>query len=245
MEDQNKKLQAQAKNWVKENRKKLITKFCDEKLYPRVDDPVTIFMAGTPGAGKTELSVNLAKEFGGGFVRIDADDIREMMRPLGYNGQNSDIFQSAVTKAVNQLFDFANRKGGQNVILDGTFAYGDWRVNVERSIAHARTVEIYYLYQDPIRAWEYVSIRAAKQGGRHVPVDVFLDSYQLSIENVKKAKEVFKDKVTIYFAQNDYQKNIEKIVVDVDDIDKYLPKMYNVVELKKLLHERTNTKPQS
>lgn len=235
------KLRAQAKQWVKVNRKKLIAEFCNQDQFPKTDNPVTIFMAGSPGAGKTELSQSLSDEFGGGFVRIDADEIREKMRAIGYNGKNSDIFQDAANKAVNLLFDYANKKGGQNVILDGTFAYGNWRENVERSIAHERTVDIYYLYQDPTRAWDFVQRRASKDGGRYVPKAVFMQAYIEAIKNVRKAKQLFGNKITVYFAKNNYQKNIEKIVVDVDDIDKYLPKMYTLEELEARLDERKDT----
>lgn len=236
-----KKLESIAKNWVKVNRKKLIQDFCDEELYPKVDNPVTIFMAGTPGAGKTELSINLAENFGGGFVRIDADEIREKMREIGYNGKNSNLFQSAAVKAVNIIFDYANKIGGQNVILDGTFVYGNWRENVERSIAHGRKVDIYYLYQEPEIAWDFVCRRASKAGGRHVPMEVFIETYEKAIENVKTAKEVFGDDITVYFVKNDYKKDIEKIVVDVGDIENYLPKRYTNDKLKKVLDERKNT----
>lgn len=72
-------------------------------MYPPSDNPITIFMAGTPGAGKTEFSITLIETFGGSFIRIDADEIRERMRPLGYNGLNADIFQDAANKGVNLL----------------------------------------------------------------------------------------------------------------------------------------------
>ncbi len=228
-------LSAQAKQWVRENRKKLIAEFCNPDVYPTSDHPVTVFMAGTPGAGKTEFSVTLIETFGGNFVRIDADEIRERMRPFGYNGLNAEIFQEAANKAVNQLFDFANRKGGQNVLLDGTFAYGDWRGNVQRSLNNGRRVEIYYLHQDPSVAWQFVIKRQA-ESGRVVPLEVFIKSYQASIDNVQKAIEVFGVDITVYFAKNNYTKTVEYIAVDVDDIEKLIGKRYTETDLKELLH---------
>ncbi|MEK7059313.1 MAG: zeta toxin family protein [Patescibacteria group bacterium] len=229
------KLKNLAKQWVKANRRKLIAKFCDMDQYPKASRPITIFMAGTPGAGKTEFSISLLERFDSAFVRIDADDIREMMREIGYNGTNAEVFQDAANKAVNILFDFANKKGGQNVLLDGTFSYGNWRENVERSIAHGRTVEIYYLYQDPIVAWDYVKKRE-QEHGRAVPLEAFLKSYELSVINVQRAIKDFGENLTVYFAKNDYTKNIESIAVDVDDIEKLLPTRYNREELQDLLH---------
>ncbi len=159
------------------------------------------------------------------------------MRGIGYTSENSEIFQTAVSKAVNQLFDFANKKAGQNVLLDGTFAYGDWRVNVQRSIDHGRRVEIYYLYQDPLIAWDYVKKRE-KEYGRTVPKEVFVHSYEQSIKNVQYAIEMFGPDITVYFAKNNYKKSIEYIAVNVDNIEKLLPKKYTVSELESLLDAR-------
>ena len=231
----NTQLSLRAKQWIRENRKKLISEFCNPEIYPPSDNPITIFMAGTPGAGKTEFSITLIETFGGSFVRIDADEIRERMRPLGYDGLNAELFQEAANKGVNVLFDHANRKGGQNVVLDGTFAYGNWRENVERSLDHGRTVEIYYLHQDPLVAWDFVQKRQAEHG-RAVPVDVFVRSYRQSIENVQKAIELFGKNVTVYFAKNNYTKTVESIAVDVHNIEKLLGKRYTEDELKELLH---------
>jgi UDP-N-acetylglucosamine kinase len=235
--DEDKRLSNIAKQWVKENRRSLIVKFCDPNTYPSSRAPITIFMAGTPGAGKTEFSISLLKKFDGTFVRIDADEIREMMRGIGYTGQNAVIFQPAANKAVNILFDYANKKGGQNVLLDGTFAYGNWRENVERSIAHGRKIEIYYLYQDPLIAWDYVKKREHEQG-RVVPLETFVKSYEESVINVQRAIKDYGKYITVYFAENDYIKNVESIAVDVDDIEKLLPKRYTKEELQELLHAR-------
>lgn len=228
------KLKSAAKQWVKANRRQLIDQFCDLKVYPRSVHPITIFMAGTPGAGKTEFSISLLEKFESAFVRIDADDIREMMREVGYNGANAELFQDAANKAVNILFDYANKKGGQNVLLDGTFSYGNWRENVERSIAHGRRIEIYYLYQDPIVAWDYVKKRE-QEHGRAVPFGAFVKSYELSAVNVQRAIKDFGKYLTVYFAKNDYTKNIESIAVDIDNIEKLLPKRYTKEELHELL----------
>ncbi len=46
----------EAKKFIKKNKKLLIEKFANLDLYKPVVSPVTIFMAGSPGAGKTEFS---------------------------------------------------------------------------------------------------------------------------------------------------------------------------------------------
>lgn len=130
----------------------------------------------------------------------------------GIQDRVAELFQDAANKAVNLLFDYANKKGGQNVLLDGTFAYGNWRENVLRSIDHGRNVEIYYLHQDPLIAWDFAKKREKEQG-RAVPIEVFIKSYEQSRQNAQKAKEIFGDKVVLYFAKNNYQKTVESVEV--------------------------------
>ena len=103
LSSEDEKLSKAAKQWVKANRRKLIAQFCDPETYPKAKYPITIFMAGTPGAGKAEFSISLLKKFDSKFVRIDADEIREMMKEVGYTGLNAELFQAASNKAVNIL----------------------------------------------------------------------------------------------------------------------------------------------
>ena len=84
--------------WVKRNRKLICDKFANLEDYPASNRPFSFFMAGSPGAGKTEFSISfiknlerLDKKFK--IVRIDADEIRNIL-PL-YNHKNSSIVQPA------------------------------------------------------------------------------------------------------------------------------------------------------
>ena len=127
------KLQAQALQWLRENMKRLKRECCDEELFPSEKHPVTIFMAGTPGAGKTGFSKSLIDALDTPIIRLDADEIREQMREIGYTGDNAHCFQRAAGNAINNLYSHAISKG-QSALLDGTFAYGNWRENIERSL---------------------------------------------------------------------------------------------------------------
>ncbi len=233
------KLSKSAHQWVRENRKKLLQEFCSDTIYKSQGQPSTIFMAGTPGAGKTEFSKKLIEEFPVKMVRIDADEIRELMRDIGYNGANAKVFQTAATKGVNQLYDQALKKG-YSAVVDGTFSYGSWRENIDRSLGRGRLVEIYYLYQEPEIAWDFAKRREANEG-RAVPAETFIDAYIKSIRNVNEAKRIFGNKVKVNYAENDYRKNVKKIELDIDNVERYLPKIYNEDELKGLLHERSSS----
>ncbi|HVA11437.1 MAG TPA: zeta toxin family protein [Candidatus Dormibacteraeota bacterium] len=175
--------------WARNKKKELAYIFCSPDLIPPTERPVTIFMAGTPGAGKTEFSKSLLELFNTSAVRIDADDIRDMMKEIGYNGANSEKYQYGVGLAVNNLYRKAIKQH-QSVLIDGTFAYRGWRENIEMSLHVNRLVEIYYLYQDPKIAWDFVKKRELSQG-RAVPIEVFVKDYTDCIENVCNAKELF------------------------------------------------------
>ncbi len=234
MTDEELKIEKTAVQWVKSNNKRLKSLICDPARYPAEKQPVTIFMAGTPGAGKTEFSISLLGEFPNPIVRIDADEIREMMKEIGYEGSNAHCYQRASGNAVNNLYGHAI-KHKQSVLIDGTFAYVYWRENVQRSIDNGRLVEIYYLYQDPSVAWAYCKKRENKQG-RVVPLEVFISDYFACIKNVAAAKAAFGKQITLYFAKNDYQKRLEYIKIDVGSIEELLPNVYNAMELEKLLN---------
>jgi UDP-N-acetylglucosamine kinase len=220
--------------WARKKKKELAYIFCPLDNTPAATKPVTIFMAGTPGAGKTEFSKSLLSIFNTSAVRIDADDIRDMMKEIGYNGANAEKYQYGVGLAVNNLYRKA-LKQHQSVLIDGTFAYHGWRENIEMSLHDKRLVEIYYLYQEPTVAWDFVKKRELAEG-RAVPLDVFVKDYTDCIDNVCKAKEVFGDKVVIYYAKNNYQKKLEYVKINVGDIRTYLPNVYTNDELKALIN---------
>ncbi len=102
------------------------------------------------------------------------------------------------------------------------------------SLADNRIVEIYYLYQEPEIAWNFVKQREAKQG-RLVPKSVFVKDYAASIENVCKAKKVYGDQVTIYYAKNNYQKKLEYVKIDIGLVTDFIPHVYNSNELESMI----------
>lgn len=222
-----------AKQWVRANKKRLYDTFCDLKKYPKTKQPITVFMAGTPGAGKTEFSKSLIDAFDHPIIRIDADEIREMMRDIGYTGANAHIYQQAVGAAVNNMYGHVIKRS-QSALVDGTFAYDNWRENIDRSLRQGRLVEIYYIYQDPDIAWKYVKDRESQQG-RAVPGSIFIRDYYASIENVQKAKNVFGNQVHLYLAKHNYQKEIEYVIVNIAKLATHLPKIYTVEELQAII----------
>jgi predicted ABC-type ATPase len=232
MSEDDQKLSEDAEVYIKDHKKELMDRFASLEKYHSVNHPISLFMAGSPGAGKTEVSKRLIEQFADNApVRIDADDIREMFP--NYTGDNSHIFQRACTMGVNKLFDYVLGHN-LNVILDGTFAYERAMENIERSLKHSRRVIIYYLFQDPIAAWKFTKIREGTEG-RRVSKEVFIRSFLRARENVNESKAHFGEKIELNMIVKDFTDNFEKVFPNIESIDKYLPKVYNINELEEIL----------
>lgn len=143
-------------DFIQKHRELLINKFLPEGI-EKNDSPGTIFMAGSPGAGKTEYSKRFIKELGYPILRIDADDIREIIP--GYNGENSHLFHAAASRGVDKLYDYGIKKK-LNMVVDVTLAsYEVAYRNIERAINKNRKIAIKYIYQDPKISWLFTKYR--------------------------------------------------------------------------------------
>ncbi len=218
--------------YIKSNKKILIQKFANPAIYESKKIPATIFMAGSPGAGKTEFSKNLIEILKKPLVRIDADEIRELFPD--YTGSNSHLFQSACSKGVEILYDHIIHKK-YDAIIDGTLSsIGVARKNISRALDHHRLVAIFYLYQDPKIAWEFTKAREEIEG-RRITKDVFVDTFFKAKENVNAIKKDFGDKVILFLIEKDFKHDVEKFRINIPSIDKLLRIDYTPQTLKKML----------
>lgn len=231
MNEEERRLSEEAFEWVKKNERMLVEKFASLEEYEVDLAPVSLFMAGSPGAGKTEVSKRLLQRFDKKPVRIDADEIRVMCP--GYRGGNSHVFQRAASRGVNMLYSHALYES-LNLILDGTFAYRDVETNIRRSLDKQRKVEVYFVYQDPLVAWWFTKERE-KSEGRRVPKAAFIDTFLRSRENVRAIKQMFGDRVELNLVVKDVEKGYEYPEPDVVDIDQHLPMIYTRSNLESIL----------
>ncbi len=230
----------EAYQWVRKNKKKIIDRFIGNT--PPVDNPVSFFTAGSPGAGKTEYSKTFIKDLNKIFqekyqkdypiARIDADDIRIILKD--YNGSNSSLFQRASVLAVNILHDYVLKKN-INFLLDGTFASEKYAVeNIERSLKKNRKVQILYLFQNPLHAWRLTKAREAKEG-RNVPMEVFIRDYFSAKKIIEEMKTKFTDKISVDLVVRDFLSGETKTYSDISDIDSYMKLPYNINTLEEEL----------
>jgi len=76
--------------FARANKKAIAKRFTDVARFTPEDEPVSVFMAGSPGAGKTEASIELlvmVEESGVEILRIDPDELRYEFPD--YTGNNS------------------------------------------------------------------------------------------------------------------------------------------------------------
>lgn len=180
--------------WVKSNRQALARKYTDLTKYPAETNPVSVFMAGSPGAGKTEIARALARRSNEPLLHIDPDIYRADIP--GYTGNNSAIVQGAAVLIMERVHDLA-LKNKQSFILDGTFSdTTKARQNIQRSLNKDRDVVILYVWQPPAKAWEFVVARE-KVEGRAVHFDKFAAQFIAARETVLTMHREFDKNITI------------------------------------------------
>lgn len=222
-------------DYAKKHRTEIARRLTNPADFIPEANPVSVFMAGSPGAGKTEASIALLKlkgADGAKILRIDPDELRETLP--GYDGANSWLFQRAVTPIVERVHDLA-LKQGQSFLLDGTLSsYSVAERNTQRSLDKRRTVQILYVYQEPEQAWKFVQAREGAEGRRIQPED-FVRQYFAAREAVNRLKAEFgKDiRVDLLMKNNDGTDRFYRN--GVDQIDNHIPEKYSDADVRRIL----------
>jgi len=209
--------------FIKENKKKLISNFASDEICPPSKNPASFFMAGAPGAGKTEIAKMLIYVWKSPAIRIDPDEIKKQLP--GYNGSNSEIFHRASSLGIEKIHDYALAKR-KSIILDATFAeYEISHKNITRSIKKGRTVVIFYVHQSPELSWDF-TLKREKLEGRHVPKKVFEYALKNSGLNVVKIKREFGKEIKICLVEKNIDAKIKKFRVNIgaDELESFLAK---------------------
>ena len=226
------RIQQEALVFAKTQRRAIARRLTNTGTYVPEEHPVSVFMAGSPGAGKTEASIELIAEIGTPVIRIDPDDLR--CECPGYTGGNAYLFQPAVSVLVEKIHDVALEQR-QSFVLDGTLSnYDRARRNIERSLGRNRTVQILYVYQEPRLAWQFVQAREAAEG-RRIPTEHFIEQYFAAREVVNRLKaELGKAlKVDLLLKNNDNSRRLYQ--AGIDRIDSHVPERYTRDDVERML----------
>lgn len=222
-----------ALTWTKTHQKEIVNKIVSDANLESSEKPVAIFMAGLPGAGKTELTYGIMEQFGRSFIRIDMDELATMIK--GYKPEIADEFRRPATRLLDNLFS-KTIKEKLDFIMDGTFGSSKATQNIERVVKRGYNVNVVYVYQDPKRAWEFTLARE-KIEHRSISKEGFLESYYKTINNLHKAAMQFDGRITIHIMEKDKNNKVKGQWVDVseDRIDKIINIIYNKDELRKYI----------
>ncbi|MGY2236392.1 zeta toxin family protein [Pseudomonas gingeri] len=220
----------QAISFARSNKKAIARRRTDRAIYPPEEAPVSVFMAGSPGAGKTEASIALVNLFADTkILRIDPDEIRNEFPE--YTGGNSWLFQAGVSILVEKILDLAIDQR-QSFILDGTLSNIDIaRRNVERSLRKGRFVQILYVYQSPQLAWGFVKAREEAEG-RRIRKEHFIDQYFAARDVVNALKLEYGGDVHVDLLLKHIDNSGRLYKAGVDKIDYHIPEQHTRADLE-------------
>ena len=232
MTPEEEKIREAAVEYAHRHKKEIARRLTDRRTFTPEDKPVSVFMAGSPGAGKTEASIELLAEMemdGNRILRIDPDELRSEFP--AYAGGNSWLFQAGVSVLVEKMHDLALRQS-QSFVLDGTLAnYEKSKKNIARSLKRKRTVQLLYVYQEPMLAWEFVQEREALEG-RNIRPEDFVDQYFAARETVNRLKAEFGRRISVdlLLKNNDGTNRLYR--AGIDRIDYHVPEKYDRAALE-------------
>lgn len=217
-------ISGKARAFIKEHKKDLCDYFANKEIYLPVVNPSAYFMAGSPGAGKTEYSKSFIQQLQlkspeRKIVRIDADEVRDYIPQ--YDHTNAVAIQGAAALGVEYLLDCV-LKHNQDFLLDATFAdYGKSHQNITRCLHRDRKIGITYIYQDPLVAWDFTKKRE-KVEGRPVPKETFINAFFTAKENVDKIKKEFGNQVQLDLVIKNVNQGVQKTEFNIDQVANFL-----------------------
>ena len=230
----------QAKHWAKDkaNQQKVIDS-CIARDNPD-DLRLAIFMAGIPGAGKTEFVRGLTKSSGKNMLVIEHDQLVEHIDT--YTPERYYHFRKAGSVLVTKLFEHALAHN-YSFIFDGTLSHDNGLKNIQKSLKHGYRVIVIYIHQDMKTAWnltvdrELVKKRSIEKSG-------FIETCNKITTNLKAIFTAYKSDPSFEFwvlkKNGDPGTNNSQVVLyegegngdPAEKIEEILNMNYNVKELE-------------
>jgi predicted ABC-type ATPase len=228
----------QAKKWAndKKNQQKVIYAITGES--PR-KDKLAYFMAGIPGAGKTEFAKGLQGSPEGNFVVIEHDKLVEFIDT--YSPENYYTYRKAGSRLVTPLFKFC-LENGISFIFDGTLSHDNGYKNVKKALDHGFSVIVLYIHQDVVSAWNLTKDRETVKK-RGIEKTGFIDTCKKINTNLKKIFTSFANNANFAFwiVQKHGEPGLENATTTLydymssttkQDVESILNEEYNISELE-------------
>jgi len=201
----------EALKYIKENKELLFEKYLNN--YSPIETKMAFFTAGPSGAGKTEFAQKLL-DLQSDLVHLDIDRIRDFFQPVGYDGNNSNVFQAPAGRGMQYLFDEIVKQRGLSVLLDSNLSHLQTaRENMVKLLKNGYHIEIYYIYNHIEKCFLYTKQRESVTK-RVVPEDVFFNSIIKSRETTYKIKQLFENDIVLNVIDKRKNKHYENISSD-------------------------------
>ena len=147
------------KKWVKDktNQDEIVKQFF--KQHPPQKKKLAFFMAGVPGAGKTEFAENTINSVSPKLVPIEHDKLVEYIK--GYKPEDYYKFRTAGSILVTRILDEC-LKSGYSFIFDGTLSHEKGYRNIQKALKKDYFVQVVYIIQEAKIAWSFTKDRELK-----------------------------------------------------------------------------------
>lgn len=221
--------------WARKNKKEFANKMITRSGAPPKEHPAAFFMAGLPGSGKTEFTVNLINELNLKVVRIDMDEIATHIEH--YNPAQADAFRHAASTLQHAVYDRTlHRK--VDFIMDGTFRSDRALENIDRALKKGYAVKVFSIIQKPEIAWSFTLDRE-KVEKRAISRDGFIKSYFEIRNNLRKLSDPKYKDVTIDIVIKKESNQVGEWLNDIpaSKLDTYVKKVYTEDELERMLEQ--------
>ncbi len=187
--------EATAKKWVKDkkNQVAVLTKFFND--FPHTNSKIAFFMAGIPGAGKTEFVEQVIRDSLPLLSPIEHDKLVEYID--GYKPENYYNYRKAGSTLVTEVFNTC-LKNGYSFIFDGTLSHENGIRNVHKTLKAGYAVYVVYIVQDAQVAWELTQARELVKK-RAIERSGFLETCVKINKNLQGIFNAFKDQQKFNF----------------------------------------------
>ena len=172
------------RQWAKDNKQALVAKLLTNHASPASGDKIAIFMAGLPGAGKTELVRRLIPHLPNQFVVIEHD---RLVEPLpGYKPELAYDYRPAGSTLVTAALAESLARG-LSFIVDATLSSPVGRSNIKKALGRGYYVVIIHVDQDPDVARDFTQKREVVVG-RGISSEGFDAAWQKLGDNLDQIK---------------------------------------------------------
>ena len=223
------------RGWARRNKKAFANKMITDAQVVAHPEPAAFFMAGLPGAGKTEFTVNLIKEISLKVVRIDMDEIATHID--SYDPLQADAFRAAASDILSAVYDrVLHRK--VDFIMDGTFRSPNSLSNIERALQKGYTVKVLYIHQAPDIAWSFTKARE-KIEKRAIDRTGFIQGYFDIHDNIRSLNNENYTDVAVDLVVKDESNKVGLWYenISLQDIDQFVNIRYTKDELERMLEQ--------